>query len=167
VPIRSLRPSRAGAATLLVGIAVAVSLTAAGCTNASPAPAPKTSAPAVSATADPTPTPVATFGPTASTKVALAHFDAVVQNLLKTDPEPHGRDVIDALVAAGFDKKAMELTPDTTTIGRNVDSIEFSVLWQNKDCLVGQVGESGYGSSSSPVLSTGKCLIGTTRPINW
>ncbi|MCU1529690.1 MAG: hypothetical protein JWP75_3453 [Frondihabitans sp.] len=99
--------------------------------------------------------------------MALAHFDAVVQKLLTTDPQPHGRDVIDALVAAGFSKKAMELTPDTTTIGRNVDSIEFSVLWQNKDCLVGQVGASGYGSSSSPKLSTGRCLIGNTRPIDW
>jgi hypothetical protein len=152
---------------MLVGVGVVVALAVTGCTSASPAPAPTTSAPAASSTPESTPTPAATFGPDATTAVALAHFDTTVQTLLKTDPQPHGRDVIDALVAAGFDKKAMELTPDDTTIGRNVDSIEFSVLWQNKDCIVGQVGGSGFGSSSAPKLSTGKCLIGNTRSINW
>jgi hypothetical protein len=94
-------------------------------------------------------------------------FDATVKTLLKTDPQPHGRDVIDALVKAGFDKKAMEVTADQTTLGRDVDSIEFSVLWKKRDCLVGQVGVSGYGSESSPVLGTGKCLVGQTRAIDW
>lgn len=61
----------------------------------------------------------------------------------------------------------MQLTPDETTIGRGVDSIEFSVLWKKKDCLIGQVGPSGFASTSAPVLSTDACLIGTTRSIDW
>lgn len=105
------------------------------------------------------------FSATAPAGVAMAHFDTTVQTLLKTDPAPHGGDVVSALAKAGFDKKAMELTPDDTTIGRNVDSIEFSVLWLGKTCLVGQVGSAGYGSTQAAVLSTGRCLIGTTTTI--
>jgi hypothetical protein len=164
VPIRFLRPFRAGAAVSLAGLVVAVALGVTGCTSGSPAPS-LTSTPTASSTS--TPTPVATFGPEAPTPVALAHFNSVMQALLKSNSNPDGRAVIDALAAGGFAKKTMQLTPDTTTIGRTVDSIEFSVLWQNKNCLVGQIGTAGYGISSSPVLSTGKCLIGTTRPINW
>lgn len=150
-----------------VAVAVSAVLGAglAGCTTSSPAPVPSSAT--SSASAPSSPAPVATFGPSATTPVALAQFDAVVKKLLTTDPQPHGRDVIDALVTAGFDKKAMEVTSDTTSLGSAADSIEFSVTWKKKDCLVGQVGSSGFGSSSSPVLSTGKCLVGTTRSIDW
>lgn len=158
-----LRPPRPGA--LLVGVALASVLALSACTSQSPAPSesPRSS----SASATPTPSAPPTFSADAATPEALAVFDHTVQTLLKATPQPHGRDVIDALVAAGFDKKAMEVTPDDTTIGRAVDSIEFAVVWKKKDCLVGQVGSSSFSSSSSPVLSTGKCLVGTTRAIDW
>ncbi|RKR74642.1 hypothetical protein C8E83_1766 [Frondihabitans australicus] len=145
---------------LAIAGVVAAALT--GCTQTSPTPAVSTSAAATPIT---TPTPTVPFGPTAPASVALAHFSTTVQTLLKTDPQPHGDDVITALEKAGFDKTAMEITPDATTIGRNVDSIEFAVLWQKKTCLIGQVGSAGYASTSAPVLSTGKCLVGSTRAV--
>ncbi|BDZ49964.1 hypothetical protein GCM10025867_22050 [Frondihabitans sucicola] len=164
--LRPLRPRRVVALTLVAITGVVV---LAGCTNASPTPSPavSNSASAGSPSAAATPTPAPSYDANASTPEALAEFTAVVTKKLAGDPQPHGRDIVDALAAAGFDKKAMQLTPDDTTIGRNVDSIEFSVLWKNNDCLIGQVGSAGFSSESSPVLSTGKCLIGTTRTIDW
>ena len=50
-----------------------------------------------------------------------------------------GRAYIDALVAAGFDKSAMQVTKDKSTVGNPAESIQFSVHWGG-DCLVGQVG---------------------------
>jgi hypothetical protein len=163
--LRSPRLTIAGVASRVAVVSLcAVALTS--CT--SPAPDPAVSSPsAPAASAQPSATPAPRFGADASTPEALRFFDATVTTLLKTDPRPHGRDVIDALVAAGFDKKAMEVTADQTTLGRDVDSLEFSVLWKKRDCLVGQVGSSGFGSTSSRVLSTGKCLVGHTRTIDW
>lgn len=159
---------RLAVATLLAATGV---LALAGCTDSSPTTIASSSAPAesasASATADSSPSPAPSFDAESTTSVALATFTAVVKKRLVTDPQPHGRDVIDALVAAGFDKKAMQVTPDDTTIGRDVDSIEFTVLWKKKDCLIGQVGSAGFSTESAPVLSTGKCLIGSTRAIDW
>jgi hypothetical protein len=77
-----------------------------------------------------------------------------------------GRDFIDALVAAGFDKSAMQLTPDATAIGLSADNVQFSVQIDD-DCLVGQYGNVGYASAVLPAVSTVGCLIGNTRPIDW
>ena len=93
-------------------------------------------------------------------------FDEAVSALLATNADPGGRAVIDALVAAGLAKAAMELTPDTTAIGLDADSIQFSVR-VGEECVVGQSGNVGYHSAILPVLDTGKCLVGATRAINW
>ena len=79
---------------------------------------------------------------------------------------PGGRAFIDGLVAAGFDKAAMQVTPDKTAISLDADNVQFSVLI-GEDCLVGQFGNVGYQSAVLPVLSTGACLVGTTRAIDW
>lgn len=100
---------------------------------------------------------------------AEAHtlLDRTIKQLLAKNDNPDGRTVVDTLTTAGFSKASMELTPDTTSIGRTVDSIEFSVLWKKKVCLLGQVGTAGFSGGTAPVLSTGKCLVGTTRAIDW
>lgn len=79
---------------------------------------------------------------------------------------PKGRDFIDALVAAGFDKAAMQLTPDKTAIGLVADNIQFAVAIGD-ECLIGQFGNVGYHSAILPVIATSGCLIGNTRPIDW
>ena len=79
-----------------------------------------------------------------------------------------GRAYIDALVAGGFDKSAMQVTKDQSTVGNPAESIQFSVLWAG-ECLVGQVGPA-TGSPVAivlPPVGADECLIGDTRPIDW
>ena len=68
----------------------------------------------------------------------------------------------------GFEKAAMQVTADETTLGDPADSVQFAVLFQD-ECLVGQYGPSsgGYHGAVRPALGTGGCLIGQTRPIDW
>ena len=79
---------------------------------------------------------------------------------------PGGEAFIDGLINAGFDVAAMQVTPDKTAINLDADNVQFSVLVEG-ECLVGQYGNVGYQSTILPALSTGLCLIGNTRPINW
>jgi hypothetical protein len=79
---------------------------------------------------------------------------------------PGGRAFVDALVAAGFDRAQMQVTYDKTAISLDADNVQFSVLI-GSDCLIGQFGNVGYQSTIQPALSTGACLIGKTRPIDW
>ena len=70
-------------------------------------------------------------------------------------------------MAAGFDKSAMQVTSDTSTVGNPAESIQFSVRWGD-ECLVGQVGPA-TGTAVTTVLPavSGACLVGTTRAIDW
>ncbi|WP_434317322.1 DUF6993 domain-containing protein [Leifsonia sp. P73] len=98
----------------------------------------------------------------------LPYFDKVNQATIAAKPAAQGRDFIDALVAAGFTKSDMQVTPDMTTIGLKAASIQFSVRF-GAGCVIGQYGpdSGGYTSLTSPTLATGGCLIGQTRPIDW
>ncbi|QNE34424.1 DUF6993 domain-containing protein [Leifsonia shinshuensis] len=159
------------AAAFLAGAAVAAALLLSACTGAHPSastdPAPHTTA---SDSATPTPTasaaPVLVPGGTAAAN--QPYFDKVNQATIAAKPGAKGRDFIDGLVAAGFTKADMQLTPDTTTIGLTAPSIQFSVKFGDS-CVIGQYGpdSGGYTSLTSPALATGGCLIGQTRPIDW
>ncbi len=98
----------------------------------------------------------------------LAFFSAVVDQVWATEDRAAGRAYIDALVAAGFDKTAMQVTHDTSTVGNPAESIQFAVRWQD-ECLVGQVGPATGDPHTAvvPVLAEGTCLVGDTRPIDW
>lgn len=162
----------APAAIVVAGVAVAVALV--GCTGG---PA-ETATP--SAVASATAAPASTATPTASAPAAvglvpggtaeqnLPYFDQVNKATLAANPNAQGRDFIDALVAAGFTKTDMQVTVDTTTIGLKANSIQFSVR-MGDTCLIGQNGADagGYWSEVTPVLSTGNCLVGQTRAIDW
>lgn len=162
---------RARRAPYLLAVAAGVLLVAgslAGCVGG--APAPTTSTPAAS----PSPTPTSTVAPEpelvpgGTAAQNLPYFDKVNRATLAANPAAKGRDFIDALVAAGFDKSAMQVTVDTTTIGLAANSIQFSVKLGDT-CLIGQNGADagGYSSLTTPVLATGACLIGQTRAIDW
>jgi hypothetical protein len=155
--------------------AAAVLLAIAGCTASPPSPgasasAPATTEPAATAAPEATSEPAAepSLRPELAASENLAYFDLVNQRVIAANPEAQGRDFVDALVAAGFDKAAMQVTADTTTIGDPADSIQFSVRFQN-ECLVGQygTGSDGYHGAVRPLLGTGACLVGQTRPIDW
>lgn len=152
--------STIGTSARVLSVAVVLGLLLTGC-----APQSQTSTDRVEPSAS---TPVPTFDPNASADDALALFDSVNRSTLETDADAGGRAFIDGLAAAGFDKAAMQVTADQTTIGHPADSIQFSVRWGDT-CLIGQNGPAvgGYHSTLAPVLGTGTCLIGSTRPIDW
>lgn len=96
-------------------------------------------------------------------------FTAVAEAIWATDSKGSGRAYIDALVGAGFDRAAMQVTQDQSTVGNQAESLQFSVRWGDDECLVGQVGPSTgrVVTAVMPQLAEGRCLVGTTRPIDW
>ncbi|MEF2255249.1 MULTISPECIES: DUF6993 domain-containing protein [Microbacterium] len=163
VPARALR---SGVVVGLLGAALAAGVLA-GCT-AAPTPSPT---PTVSVT--PTPTETAPAAPQQVSEAttadeALPFFTDVVAAVWATDQRFQGRAYIDGLTQVGFDKSAMEVTYDESTVGNPAESIQFSVRW-GEECLVGQVGPSTGDPvvAVMPGLQTGLCLIGDTRPIDW
>lgn len=149
----------------LAAAALAVALVGglAGCApdrSLEPEPTVTTAAP------QPEPTVAPTFDPLLTATENHGYFNAVNTKTVRADGEPLGRDFIDGLVDAGFPKAAMEVTFDKTAINLDADNVQFSVLIDG-DCLVGQFGNVGYQSAVLPVLSTGACLVGNTRPIDW
>ncbi|WP_374010768.1 hypothetical protein [Leifsonia sp. LS-T14] len=175
--VRRTGPSAVSAAILVAGVSVALAL--AGCTggtggtgptstaSGTATPTPGTSAPSASAPSTSAPATVGLV-PGGTAEQNLAYFDQVNKATLAANPNAQGRDFIDALVGAGFPKADMQVTVDTTTIGLKANSIQFSVR-MGDSCLIGQNGADagGYGSMVTPVLATGTCLVGQTRPIDW
>ena len=121
----------------------------------------------------PVPTPSATPSASASAPVdnsasgRKASFDLTNNATISlAGGAPKGRDFIDGLVNAGFDKGAMQLTADQTAIKLAADNIQFSVQIDD-ECLIGQFGNVGYASAILPTVPGVGCLIGNTRPIDW
>lgn len=153
-----------------MGLATVVAL--AGCTGtgAEPAPTP------VSTTAHDVPTPTPAPKDAAPTLMRegsatdnLPFFSAIVAQVWATEQKTQGRAYVDALVAAGFDKAAMQVTQDRSTVDNPAEALQFSVLWRG-ECLVGQAGPD----MSAPVATVLQavqggtvCLIGETRVIDW
>ncbi|CAN5292890.1 hypothetical protein BH09ACT3_BH09ACT3_13680 [soil metagenome] len=150
-----------GSAALIVPALLAIAVLS-GCAQR-PAPAPSASS-AAGASATPSAAPRLDLSGTAEDN--LAYFDQVNDALFAANGGADGRTIIDNLVAAGFDKSAMQVTPDKTAINGSVDSILFSVRL-GEGCLLGQRGGGRYTGSVAPVLSDGSCLIGLTRRIDW
>jgi hypothetical protein len=119
---------------------------------------------------DHSPTTTATAAPTldpnGTADQNLAYFDYVNKKLIAAGGDLSGRPFIDNLVKAGFSKVDMEVTPDRTTVNLAADNISFSVRMGNT-CLIGQYGNTGYSSTAQKLLSTSRCLVGTTRTIDW
>jgi hypothetical protein len=168
-----IRPEFGGSAGSRVAIAAllfAASFALAGCVQSNSAAEP--SASPKPASASPIPTPSSTsaaipvYDPEGSAAQNLAYFNRVGHALLDHDEGADGQTIVNYFVAHGFDKKNMEITPDKTSIGLAAWNIEFSVK-MNGTCLIGQAGNVKFESTTAPVMSTGKCLIGQTRTINW
>jgi hypothetical protein len=152
-------------AAFILSVTAVLTAALAGCTSTAPSAKPSTV---------PTPVPgssssaVPVYNPTGTAKQNLAYFRLVGHALLDNNPSAnaHGKTIVNWFVSHGFDKADMQVTPDKTTIGLAAWNIEFSVKI-NGGCLIGQAGNVGFQSFAAPVLATGKCLIGDTRPINW
>jgi len=149
-------------------VIVLASATLVACMNPSdspPAPTSTVESPSSTSSTEPTPERDPELVPGGSADDNLPYFD-FVNSVFLADGNPGGRPIIDNLVAAGFDKAAMQVTADRTPRGSDVDSVQFSVLI-GEDCLIGQAGGSGYASTVAPALESGGCLLGKTRAIDW
>ena len=133
----------------------------------SPAPTPETGTPTATTPAE-SPGLPPVLAPELSASENLPYFNLIAGQVLAADPAAGGAAFIDALTAAGFDKTQMEVTFDKTSVDLDADSIQFSVRF-NGECLIGQTGPAsdGYHSTIAPILGTGTCLVGATRPIDW
>ncbi|GAA1913237.1 hypothetical protein GCM10009775_02330 [Microbacterium aoyamense] len=169
-----LHPERPRPATRRPGLSLAAAALAAlilaGCT-AQPVPSPSPSVsdgPTTAASPTASEDPAPTLDPEGSADDNLPFFAAVVAEVWATPEQSQGRAYIDALTAAGFDRAAMQVTNDVSTVGNAAESIQFSVQWGD-ECLVGQVGPATGAPVAVvvPALETGGCLIGATRPIDW
>lgn len=152
---------------------MALALTVAGCAGAPPVE-PSTSAnPSDGPSTTPSPDPSSPAAdpvlvPDGNAYDNLPLFTTVTERVWASPDRVAGRAYVDALVDAGFDKSAMEVTADLTTIGNPVESIQFSVQW-GEQCLVGQVGPTTGDPVTVvlPVVPEDGCLVGQTRAIDW
>lgn len=158
----AMRRSRMAVAT---AAALAVGGLLVGCTG-QPMPVPTTSA---SRSPTPSPTPTAkppAFHPDGTAAANQQYFDYVNLQWNRGSGMSDGRNIVDNLVRAGFTKADMEVTFDQTALDLPVDSIQVAVRVKG-ECLIGGFSNSGYTGILAPMLGTGTCLVGETRPIDW
>lgn len=161
---------------VVTSLTIAAALALSGCTgDSTPQPSTSSTAPQPDATnaspsidVGPGPQPAPALQPDGSATDNLPFFAAITAAAWATDRRAEGRAYIDALAAGGFDKAAMQVTEDTSTVGNPAESIQFSVLWKG-ECLIGQVGPATGDPVTvvAPSLEGGGCLVGETRPIDW
>lgn len=159
---RTLRriPARRSVIAAAVGLLAVTAL--AGCVASAPKPTASATSTASGSAAPATPT-IDLNGTANQNK---AYFDMVNQKLIAAGGDLSGRPFIDNLIRAGYPKVDMEVTPDRTAANLAADNIQFSVRF-GTTCLIGQYGNIGYASTVTKVLATGRCLVGTTRTIDW
>ena len=136
-----------------------------GCGGA-PMPTPTVSA---SGSATPSPSPTAkapVFHPDGSAAANQQYFDYVNRALNVVFAMSDSQTIVNNLVAAGFNKADMEVTDDTTALNIPVDAIQVSVRIKG-ECLIGGFSNTGYTGIVAPLLGSGTCLVGATRPIDW
>ena len=159
MPLRYTRHLAAVAGVVALGAVLA------GCGGA-PMPTP-TASTSRSATPSPSPTAKApVFHPDGSAAANQQYIDYVNRALNASSGLSDGRTIVDNLVAAGFTKADMEVTADTTALDLTVDSIQVAVRIKG-ECLIGGFSYVGYQGIVAPLLGSGTCLVGATRPIDW
>ena len=162
-------PSSRGlrAVTLVAGILIS-SLALVGCAvERDPVPLPSSDAP-VDPVEQPRITPggVPEFVEGGTAAENLDYFAFRLDVLLAQEAAPSSREIVDELVASGFEKADMEVTADTTPTGMPADSILVAVR-MGEDCLLGQVADGASVADDAAVLSTGRCLVGRTLSLDW
>lgn len=153
--MRLRHPRAIASAVVLAGTLVLT-----GCSSGDPQPT-------TPATEVATPSAAPVFVPGGTAEQNKPWFDHINQQTLAQNEKASSREMVDALVVAGFDKTAMQVTFDSTSTDLEADYIIVSVRI-GEQCLVGQRSPRGYHSEIvPPVASTGTCLLGQTRPIDW
>lgn len=157
-------------ASVVIVVPLAIAAIVAGCTaSVGPAVSPTASRPPATAAPEPRPTASEQTGPAldpeGGAEANLEHFTATLEPLVAGGARPAGAAVVEALTAAGFDRAAMQVTPDETAIGLPVDALLFSVRL-GESCLLGQVDDAGLTTTTAPALASGACLVGATASLD-
>lgn len=160
---------------LSTAAAIMAVLVLAGCTSSTPVTPPSNASTAAAdsdagadsagqESAPPAADPVFVADGTAEDNLPL--FTKIVNDQWAAGSGTTGKSYTDALVAAGFDVTAMEVTASKTTLGNDVESLQFAVLWHGS-CLVGQVGPSTGDPIATvlPELKDGGCFVATTAEV--
>lgn len=160
------RPRMVATGAAVCALVGAIMLTA--CTAAPVHQVTTSPTPPATASATPAPPIALVLAPDKGAADNLEYFTSISNKVAADDPEAGGRAFIDALVAGGFDKTAMQVTADRTSVDLAADSVQFSVQF-NGECLIGQFGPASGGVHTmvAPLLGTGTCLVGSTRQIDW
>lgn len=112
----------------------------------------------------------ATLVPGGSAEENLPFFQQTLLTYAGGTSPVEGQPVVDALVAAGFDRAAMQVSFDRSRTDLVADNIFVSVRMADQ-CLLGQIvtGDRSLVAEVAPALGPDKsiCIIGTTRPIDW
>ena len=100
----------------------------------------------------------------------LPFFAQVITDYAKGAQPIEGRPIVDAIAAAGFDRRAMQVSFDRTKTNLVADSIYVSVRI-GEECLLGQLVTATREIAVTEAAAVGPdksiCLIGNTRPIDW
>ena len=100
----------------------------------------------------------------------LPFFTEVIRKFAAGDQSVKGEPIGRAVVEAGFDPAAIQLSFDRTKIGLEADNIFVSVRI-GQDCLIGQVvtADRSFVTAQEPAVGPDKdvCLIGETRSVDW
>lgn len=98
------------------------------------------------------------------------YFTEVIRAYSAGTQPIEGRPIVDDLIAAGFDRAAMQVSADRSKTDLVADSIYVSVRWGD-ECLIGQFMTSDRSFTVDMPPAVGPdgsvCLIGSTRPIDW
>lgn len=110
------------------------------------------------------------FVPGGTADENFAFFSDTLRQFVLSGSPLQGRPVVDALVTAGFEKTAMQVSFDESKTGLTADSVFVSVRI-GEDCLIGQLitAEQSFTAAVEPAVGPegNLCLIGKTRAIDW
>lgn len=159
-----MRTIPAISAALAVGAAIMLALS--GCVpEAEPTSAPTSAPPSLDAGEENLPDAVPELLPGGTAVQNQLYFEYVLEQYRAANGIGTADGLVATLETAGFEKAAMEVTPEYTSIGLVSDSVVVSVNVQGQ-CLVGQVFPDHILSEIAAPLGTGRCLVGATHPIS-
>ena len=114
------------------------------------------------------PPPVLVPGGTAAEN--LPSFTEVLRRYGAESAPIEGRPIVDAIVAAGFDRATMQVSFDRTQTNLVADFIFVSVRIADS-CLLGQISTADRSVAAVVETAVGPdgsiCIIGKTRPLDW
>jgi hypothetical protein len=87
-------------------------------------------------------------------------MEQALRGVAAGNPKPGQDQVSAALAAAGIPPEAMEVSPSRTPTGLEVDAVDAAAV-SGQDCVIGQIRNGSVTVTVLPVLSTGKCFVGS------